>query len=86
MELIPVKVECHSGYKADEYPTCFFLDEFRIDIIEIIDRWYQTTKDTEFQEANYFKVLSRDNKHFILKQEQKSGKWFLVVHVETLNL
>ena len=86
MELIPVKVECHSGYKADEYPVCFYLDKFRIDITKVADRWYQADKDAEFPEANYFKVITRDKKQFILKHEQQSGKWFLVVHAETLNL
>ena len=86
MELIPVKVECHSGYKADEYPVRFYFGKFSIDIIDVVDRWYQANKNTVFPEANYFKVLSRDKKQFILKQEQKSGKWFLLVHGEKMSL
>jgi len=36
-ELIEVKVECYSGYKADEYPICFYQDDQRFEILEIID-------------------------------------------------
>ena len=38
---IPIEVECHSGYKADEYPKCFYLDDEKFEIKEISDRWYQ---------------------------------------------
>ena len=34
---IPVKVECHSGFKADEYPECFCLNDKRHDIEKILD-------------------------------------------------
>ncbi|HZK95998.1 MAG TPA: hypothetical protein VFC67_17495 [Prolixibacteraceae bacterium] len=32
MNLIPIKVECHSGYKADEYPVCFYLENVKCEI------------------------------------------------------
>ncbi len=86
MKLIPVKVDCHAGYKADEYPVCFYLDEFRFGITGIVDRWYQANRDPEFPEANYFKVTTSDEKQFILKHEQQNDSWFLVVYAETLNL
>ena len=38
---IPIEVECHSGYKADEYPKCFYRDDEKFEIKEISDRWYQ---------------------------------------------
>ena len=41
MKLVPIKVECHSGYKADEYPVCFYLEHIKYAIDEISDRWYQ---------------------------------------------
>jgi hypothetical protein len=80
MELIPVKVEFHAGYKADEYPRCFYLDKYRIDIVEVIDRWYQGNSNPDFPEANYFKVVTPDRKQFILKYVQESDNWVLVVY------
>jgi len=54
--LIPIEVECHSGYKADEYPKCFHLNNDRYEIVEIPDRWYQGELDPEWPASNYFKV------------------------------
>jgi hypothetical protein len=79
MELIPVEVECHAGYKADEYPTCFFWDRIRFDITEILDRWYQSEAKPEFPAANYFKVRTASSGLFILKQEVQSCNWYLVI-------
>jgi hypothetical protein len=75
--LIPVKVECHSGYKADEYPVCFYLGEARFGIIEITDRWYQGDTNPEFPAADYFKVLTFDGNQHIIKHEIKPDRWYL---------
>lgn len=85
-ELLPVKVECYSGYKADEYPVRFYLNNTRIEIQEVIDRWYQYNKNSPFPAANYFKINTNGNKILILKQEIESGNWFLWVKGESIIL
>ncbi len=92
-DLLPVKVECHSGYKADEYPRCFFFDNHRIDVEEIIDRWYQISPSLsvnnsipEFPDAKYFKVRTPDQKIYILKHETETGNWFVWIRGESMNL
>jgi hypothetical protein len=78
MELIPVKVESHSGYKADEYPKCFYRDDVRYDIVEITDRWYQGERDhPEWPVADYFKVDTSSGGPFILKHETTDDQWYL---------
>jgi hypothetical protein len=47
MKAILIKVECHSGYKADEYPTCFYWKDEKFEIREISDRWYQGNRNPE---------------------------------------
>ena len=56
MKLIPVQVECHSGYKAGEYPTSFYWMNIHYEIKEISDRWYQAQAEPGAPVANYFKV------------------------------
>lgn len=77
-ELMPIEVECHSGYKADEYPKCFYLSDEKYEIVEIIDRWYQGDKNPEWPLADYFKVVTDNNKTFIIKHELTSNTWTLV--------
>ncbi len=57
MELIPIQVQCYAGYKADESPCRFFLGDIWIEVQEILDRWYQGNRDSEWPIADYFKVL-----------------------------
>ena len=76
---IPIRVECHSGYKADEYPKCFYWKEIRFDILEILDRWYQYDPDSEWPIANYFKIRASNGKNYLLKHEMKSDQWYLQI-------
>jgi len=76
-EYIPIQVECHSGYKADEYPKCFYLNDDRFEIQEITDRWYQGELNPEYPVSNYFKVETDCGKQFILKHDLESDQWYL---------
>jgi hypothetical protein len=76
---IPINVECHSGYKADEYPKCFFHNNKRFEIIHISDRWYQSDAIHEFPVSDYFKVETAGGEQFILKHEIEDDKWYLRV-------
>lgn len=84
MNLIPVKVECHSGYKADEYPVCFYWLEIKYDIKEISDRWFQAALTEQGPVANYFKVRTSGKQEFILKHELEKNHWFIVKTNEVL--
>ena len=85
-DLIQIKVECHSGYKADEYPKCFYWDNIRFEIKAVLDRWYQGDRNADFPVTNYFKVCTTDEKIYILKHETKEDKWYLWIHGESMNL
>ena len=77
INLVPISVECHSGYKADEYPKCFYRDGVRFEITEILDRWYQGDANPEFPIADYYKVKTIDGEVFVLKHEVKTDKWYI---------
>ena len=79
MELIPIEVECHSGYKADEYPKCFYRNDDKFDIQEIADRWYQGDANPGWPVSNYFKVITSCGKQFIIKHDLDGDKWYLCV-------
>jgi hypothetical protein len=63
-----LRVETHSGYKADEYPVGFWINDQMFDVIDIEDRWYGP-------DCSYFKVFANDAKHYILRQDRKDGVW-----------
>ena len=78
MELIPARVECHSGYRADETPRRFTVDGRETEIAEVIDRWYQGEKDPEWPAASYFKVRGAEGHLFLLKHDEESDAWYEV--------
>lgn len=84
MNLIPIKVECHSGYKADEYPVSFYWNEINYEIKEISDRWYQAQLTPDGPVANYFKVRTASKTEYIIKHELKNNLWFLVTTNEPI--
>lgn len=79
MDLIPIKVVSHSGYKADEYPVYFYRHNKRYEIKEIRDRWYQYEHHPTGPVADYFKIYTTGNEEYILKHELKSNRWFLII-------
>ena len=77
MKLIPVNVECCSGYKADEYPKCFYHGDKRYEVTEIDDRWYQSEYNNAGPASNYFRVTLKTGEKFIIKHDLEADKWFL---------
>jgi len=84
--LFKIEVECHSGYKADEYPKRFYWNNISFDIAEIADRWYQRGHDPAMPDADYFKVRTIDDKVYILRHEIENDIWYLWIRGESLNL
>ena len=79
MEYFPVKVQCHSGYKADEYPKKFIWDHVEFGIIEVIDRWYEGYRTSGHGTVHYYRVRTELRGSFLLKHEVENNQWFLVV-------
>jgi hypothetical protein len=77
MEWISITVECHSGYKADEYPERFIWNDAVHEIIEIVDRWYQGDRNPDYPVSNYFRVKTSDHKHHLLRHEVQSDAWHI---------
>jgi hypothetical protein len=68
-----LKVECHAGRKANEWPTRFWLDAKPYVVEAVIDQWYEP-------EAIFFKVRADDGNLYILRQATATvdGEWDLV--------
>jgi hypothetical protein len=77
MKLILIQVECYAGAKADETPRRFSWEERLIEVVEVIDRWYQVENQPEWPRADYFKVHGADQHEYLLKHDLESGEWFL---------
>ena len=72
-----VKVECYSGYRVNERPVAFTINECdytrSFKIREVIDRWFGET-------ADYFKVVADDENIYLLKYDSRQDVWDLVFY------
>lgn len=60
-----VRVECYSGYKADQRPVRFYIREHRYRVEEVLDQWYSP-------EHLYFRVRADDGNIYILRHAQNA--------------
>ncbi len=65
-----IQVNGYSGFKLNEKPTRFVLDEHHYDVQEVLDQWYGP-------DATYFKVRASDGNHYILRYDSRSDQWTL---------
>jgi hypothetical protein len=67
---IRMHVEAYSGYKLNEHPMRFDLDEEIYEIEAVEDRWQKPR-------AEYFKVRTRSGKRYLLRYDEAAGQWTL---------
>ncbi len=70
VEEIEIDVVAYSGYKANERPLYFIAARQKLEVKEVLDRWYGQAHD-------YFKVIADDGRPYLLKWHRLSDKWFL---------
>ncbi len=66
-----IKVTAYSSYKANERPLAFILDGKKLEVKDIVDRWYG-------QDHDYFKVVASDGKIYLIKWNRSLDVWLLV--------
>jgi len=62
-----VQVECYSGYKVNERTIAFTYQGYRLEISEIVDRWYEGGLDASRPRIDYFKVRTLEGQVFLLR-------------------
>jgi hypothetical protein len=67
---LPIHVEAYSGYKANQRPRQFTLDEQIYEIAAVLDQWYEPS-------AAYFKVQSTEGKTYLLRYDERADEWTL---------
>jgi hypothetical protein len=65
-----VRVECYSGYKADERPLRLHLRERVLEVAEVEDRWYSPGE-------TYFRVLTTDGDRYVLRHTEAQDVWII---------
>jgi hypothetical protein len=64
-----IQVESYAGYKGEEYPLRFRMQNHLLEIEEVVDRWYGP-------DDVYFRVRASDGNVYVLRNKPQSG-WTL---------
>jgi hypothetical protein len=67
---VRIRVECHSGYKANERPIKFWVSERVLFVESIEEQWYGP-------DALYFRIQADDENSYVLSYDQTSDTWSL---------
>lgn len=65
-----IRVECYSGYRADERPIRFHLGARSLEVREVKDCWYSP-------EARCFRVRADDENIYVLRHDESRDIWTL---------
>ena len=65
-----VRVECHSGYRAEERPLRILFEGHTLEIAEMEDRWYSPG-------ATYYRVLAESGDRYVLRHDDAQDVWSL---------
>ena len=67
---VRINVDAYTGYRANERPRQFCLDDDVFEVEEVEDRWYDPN-------GEYFKVRTIDGKRYLLRCDTATSEWTL---------
>ena len=71
-----INVECYSGYRGEQAPRYLLMENGKIEVKKIIDRWLAP-------DHRYFKILGDDHAIYIIRHDQQTWKWELTYYRAT---
>jgi hypothetical protein len=68
-----VSVECYAGHRGEETPRRLWFDGRTVELIELLDCWLAP-------DHRYFKMRAEDHATYILRHDERSGRWALMLY------
>jgi len=65
-----IRVECYSGYRAEQRPLRFVLGKCIYRVESVDDQWYSPG-------AVYFRVRADDGHTYVIRHDEKRDAWTL---------
>ena len=74
MQDIPINVRAYSGYRMEERPTSFFLEDRELKVKEILRT---THEERGKRRIRTFKVLTEEGEVYKIYYAEDEGQWYL---------
>jgi hypothetical protein len=69
---VTVRVECYAGHRGEETPRALIIDDRRIEVVDVIDRWLAPNH-------RYFKLMGDDGDLYIVRHDPAADTWELTM-------
>jgi hypothetical protein len=78
-----IRVIAHSGYRGDETPRAFFINDEKIPVVEILDMWIEEGLSDKTRKR-FFIVKGNDKQKYEIYNDEKTLEWFYkIVKIKT---
>jgi hypothetical protein len=68
-----IQVECYSGFRGEETPRYILIENGKIEVKKILDRWLAP-------DHRYFKILGADDAIYIVRHDPQRWCWELTFY------
>ena len=70
-----VNVIAYSGYRRDEKPQSFFMNNEKVDVVEILETWIEESLLSKTRKR-FFIIKGKDKKKYKIYNDEESAEWF----------
>lgn len=75
MSYVNIKVIAYSGYRDDESPRAFLINDETMIAVEIVDKWIEESFSDRTRKR-FFIVKTQDNRQYKIYVDEKTSEWF----------
>ena len=75
MSYVNIKVIAYSGYRDDESPRAFLMNDETMTVVEIVDKWIEESFSDRTRKR-FFIVKTQDNRQYKIYVDEKTSEWF----------
>jgi hypothetical protein len=79
MSYVNIRVTAYSGYRDNESPRTFLINDEKMTVVEILDRWIEESYSDRMRKR-FFIVNTDNDKQYKIYVDEKTSEWFCEIN------
>jgi len=79
MSYLNIRVTAYSGYRDNESPRTFLINDEKMTVVEILDRWIEESYSDRMRKR-FFIVNTDNDKQYKIYVDEKTSEWFCEIN------